>query len=208
MRDGSTSVFGGNSMPTYLVSGAPDIAPSHKNLRRRGKVVRYDTEINGNACVAMRHGRRYIVIAHGTQEGVVQLFRTDWNESRRWLYAGMPHPPKGASIYLYACHSGTALPRALRHCVVAGHFEVVPTPVDEARDVVLAFLSKVEALVASGATAAECRLALEKYVDKQLADAADNANIIRFPILHMLRKSLDYPARSSGRSGTRSRWST
>lgn len=180
-------------MTTYLVSGDEDIRPSHENLRRKGKRVRFDTQIHEEPSRAIKSGRRYIVIAHGNSSGTVKLFRTDWNESRRWLYVGMGQPPSGARIYLYSCHAGRKLPRFLRNCLALGHVDVVPTPVGGAAKVVLRFLNRVEQSIKGDFDASQCREELGRFVNSALIKALDGGDILDVPTLVMLRRSLGNP---------------
>src|SRR5882672_1245768 len=107
---------------TYLISGDSDIHPSHENIRRSGRRVRHGKEVDGDARVVLRTGRRYVVVAHGNPKGTtVSWFREDWSNSQRWLYVGMKRPPEGVRLYLYSCYAGKKLPRFLKKNEVFGH---------------------------------------------------------------------------------------
>jgi len=134
-------------MITYLVSGAIDILPAHELLAQAGRAVRHGVEVGGSASDELIPGSRYVVIAHGDEEGSVYWARGA-GAGERWLWVGMEPAPIGARVYLYCCSAGPRLAEYLRDCECFGHSSAVPMPVDEWADVVIVFLDKVDRLMA------------------------------------------------------------
>lgn len=177
----------------YLVSGDANIRPSHTNLRRAGKRVRFDVEVSDDAFQEFKAGKRYVVVAHGTADGkTVKWFKSATGASRPWLWVGMRRPPRDARIYLYACHAGRKLPRYLRSCEAFGHLDEVPMPTGGARDAVLGFLSEVEAVVANWPhNAATWRAHLADFVNRAyVAEIEGRTGLLTGQALLLLRKSL------------------
>jgi hypothetical protein len=179
---------------SYIVSGANDIAPSDKVIRRSGRRVLYDTEINQDAKQVLKKDARYVVIAHGSPSGTVSLYRTDWGESRPWLFVSMPHPPTGTRMYLYSCHVGNKLPRSLKKCEVSGPLDVVPMPVGFAKNVVLAFFAEIEKLLLDEPKCEPKKWneKLSKFVNTQIALETEKENLQTLTILAILRRALGY----------------
>lgn len=179
-------------MITYLVSGDEDIRPSHENLRRSGRRVRYDDEVDLNAAQALRQRRRYVVVAHGRPDGTILWFNSAAAARVRWLWVGMPDPPTSLRLYLYSCNAGPQLSRFLHDCDCFGHSSTVPMPTDGARVVVLDFLSQVDRLVRSrNFDAATWRSALSAYVNEEWERELENrTSPLKASALQMLSESL------------------
>lgn len=179
----------------YLVSGAEDIQPSHSNLQRKGRRVKFDCAVSDNAADVLRDGRRYVVVAHGNADGTVKWFNSSRGSALPWLWVNMAGPPKGSRIYLYACRVGRLLPRFLKHCEAFGHSHDVPMPLGAMRDVVLRFLDKVHELMSTKTFDSEgWRTLLAKHVNDELVEEVNrpSGNMMTVPALSMLRRSLGY----------------
>ncbi len=178
----------------YLVSGDENIRPSDDNLRRTGRRVRFDDDVDDDAAVELREGKAFVVLAHGQANGTIKWFKSSRGSSARWLWVGMPRPPRRARLYLYSCHAGRRLPHFLKHCEAFGHVDVVPMPVGEARDAVLGFLTQVDWLVSDTPfDFDEWRGHLAEYVNRKYAAEVENPTGISIAgSLLVLRRSLGY----------------
>lgn len=165
------------------------------NIRRTGRRVQHGVEVDGDASVALKAGKRYVVVAHGIEKGTTVLwFRDDWKKARRWLFVGMKTPPKDTRVYLYCCYAGKKLPHFLKGCEVFGHTDTVPTPIGPSRDIVLAFFGEVEKLLKTDFDHDTWRAALGDYVNRLYAAEVQNpTSIWGAPVLAILRKSLGFP---------------
>jgi hypothetical protein len=179
---------------TYLVSGDDDIRPADSVIRRTGRRVRYDNEVNDEAATELRPGKLYIVVAHGSEHGTVSWFKSSRNTVQSWLWVDMPRPPRNVRVYLYSCRVGRRLPRFLKHCEAFGHVDVVPMPLDAATDLVLGFLAQVELLMTSSEfDPDEWRRQLGEYVNRLLVQEVEaRTGLLTGSLLVMLRRSLGY----------------
>jgi hypothetical protein len=180
---------------TYLVSGDGSVSPSEKILERAGRRVRFDTQVDIKAARALKPGQRYVVVAHGTPDGVVMWFRSDATRSARWLWRGMPNPPTGARIYLYSCYAGKELPHTLKHCECFGHTDEVPMPAKHSGDVVVNYLDAVhELMVRSSFDRVSWREELGRTINDALVRELESPSksFMNVPKLLLLRKSLGY----------------
>lgn len=132
---------------TYLVTGASDVVPTHENLRRSGRRVKYGSEVTRTAPEELRLGMKYVVVAHGDQDGVIYWSNDGAGDEIPWLWPGMNPAPGRARVYLYCCNAGPELTRALKSCDCFGHSSKIPAPVNEARAVVLEYLNEVDRLM-------------------------------------------------------------
>lgn len=180
--------------PIYLVSGDSNIRPSDENIRKTGRRVRFDREVNIRAAVELKPGGRFVVVAHGRSDGTIMWFRSDRGTADRWLWVGMTKPPRAVRLYLYACHAGKQLPRQLKHCECFGHVDKVPTPTDGQKHRVLEFLDEVDRLVRDPTlTVEDWRLQLRKFVDDAVVKETENPTDWRDALtLQYLRRSLGY----------------
>lgn len=154
---------------TYLVSGDEDIKPATVVLRRTRRKIRHDSEVHEDASNEIRAGGAFVVVAHGASDGTVSWYSSVRGNSSRWLWVGMPRPPKHSRLYLYSCRAGGRLVPFLRDCVTLGHVGVVPMPIDEYKPVVLGFLRKVDGLIVNPElSAADWKSELAKYVNRAL----------------------------------------
>jgi hypothetical protein len=178
----------------YLVSGDPTIRPSDQNIRRSGRRVRYDVQVCPQAHRELRAGQRFVVVAHGRADGTVLWCDASGGEPRRWLWAGMAHPPANARVYVYACSAGPRVLRALRRCEALAHSDAVPMPVGNARALVLRYFREVDHLLADRhSSPADWHAHLAEYVNRAYADEVANPSSILGPgLLLMLRRSLGY----------------
>jgi hypothetical protein len=179
---------------TYLVSGEESIRPSHQNLRRTGRTVRFDTEVDEHAAVALKTGRRFVVVAHGRADGTVMWFSSARGVSVPWLWVGMERQPSGSRIYLYSCKAGEQLPQHLDRCECFGHVDDVPMPTASTRTVVLRYLNQVDRLVGDPESDVNTwRQRLGEYVNRRLMAEADNpTHFMNSVALQLLRRSLGY----------------
>jgi hypothetical protein len=179
---------------TYLVSGDETIRPSHRNLRRTGRRVRFDSEVNQDAAIALKSGRRFVVVAHGRADGTVMWFSSKGGVSARWLWVGMRRPPAGTRVYLYSCKAGIQLPQHLKRCECFGHVDDVPMPTGITKTVVLRYLNQVDRLVGDRESDVnDWRPRLAKYVNKRLeAEVERPTGFMNSVALQMLRRSLGY----------------
>lgn len=185
-------------MVTYLVSGAEDIHPTHDNLRRSGRVVRHGGQVTRAAPEELRQGMRYVVVAHGDEAGTIFWANEPTEVGSPWLWVGMSPTPVRARVYLYCCNAGPRLSRYLRDCECFGHCSPVPAPVDEARDIVLAYLRQVEGLMhEEDFSVAHWRERLSTYVGEQLDLELDEPSCLLGPSFWLaLSKSLNARADS------------
>lgn len=174
------------------MSGDETIKPSDEVLRRAGRRVRFDNQVDDDAAVELKEGKRFIVVAHGQSNGTVRWYKSSTGNAERWLWVGMERPPKRTRVYLYCCKSGAKLPHFLSGCEVFGHIDVVPMPTGGAQDVVLGFLSVVERLVSStDFDFALWRAHLARYVNREYAAEVEAPRgMLRTSALLMLRQSL------------------
>lgn len=180
---------------TYLVSGAPDIYPTHEILRQTRRVVHHDNEVSDSAARALRKNRAYVVVAHGSADGTVTWHKTAGDSTAKWLWIGMQHPPRKSRVYLYACSAGTRLVPFLKHCEVFGHSNVVLMPIGKYRGPVLQFLGRVDQLLRGSPYSVEnWRTELAKYVNAALAREArkPNSEFEKIAVWMFLRRSLEY----------------
>lgn len=177
---------------TYLVSGHVDIAPTHENLRRAGRRVRHDRDVDLDAARALRSPA--IVISHGSAAGTITWVSSVDGVERDWLWVGMDQAPQNVRVYLYSCSAGPALRRFLRSSEVLGHCDRVPMPVDNARDVVISFLGEVEkAMLIRQSTAADWEARIGKYINARVAEALEGLTSDGDAVaLLYLQKSLGY----------------
>jgi hypothetical protein len=179
----------------YLVSGDNDIRPSHENLLRSGRRVRYDTQVDNNAAVELKARGCFVVIAHGRSDGTVMWFSSARGTADRWLWVGMEAPPVGARLYLYSCRVGKELPAYLDLCECFGHWDDVPMPTGITEHAVLRFLDEVDRLIQDHRSDVSCwRATLGAYVNRALVEEAEKAdsNYMDSVAFHMLRQSLGY----------------
>lgn len=179
-------------MTLYLVSGDPDILPSHEIIRQRGKLVSHDDDIGERAGEFLTANDYYILVAHGGPR-TVRLFRSTWGEQRPWLFVGMSEPPQGIRLYLYSCSAGLELPDFLDSCEAFGHVDRVPMPT--AGDGVCEFLAKVEEVLHQeydrDAWASELASFVNQRFVSAIRDAEQGGQDFRAPLIWtMLRKSL------------------
>jgi hypothetical protein len=179
---------------TYLVSGDHDIRPCDVILRKSGRRVRHDREVDRTASREIRPGKKYVVVAHGNADGTIMWCRSEEGVSAKWLWVGMSSPPRGARLYLYSCRVGRVLPRYLKQCECFGHLDVVPMPVATKNDVVLAYLDQVDQLMNQPAFGVEdWRQRLTAYVNREYVNAIlKSAPLASVLPLIQLRRSLGY----------------
>lgn len=176
----------------YLVSGDADIRPSDENIRRSGRRVRYDSDVDPEARRELRAGHRFVVVAHGRADGSV-LWSSSANGARqRWLWADMANPPAGARVYVYACSAGPRVLSALRQCEAFAHIDSVPMPVSHARNIVLKYFNEIDRLLADlHNTSADWHAHLAQYVNDAYADEVERpSSMLGSSVLYMLRRSL------------------
>jgi hypothetical protein len=180
-----------SSQIVYLVSGHVDIKPSHVNIRRSGRRVKYDLEVSPDAAAELRSGRTFVVVSHGRPNGTVTWYRSDRGSAQRWLWVGMDSPPKGARLYLYACMAGRRLPRWLRRCEALGHFDEVPMPVNGARAVVMRYFDEVDRVIDDRSLEpSDWRVELVRHLDEaHAAEVANPTGYLCSAALLMLRRS-------------------
>jgi hypothetical protein len=177
------------------VSGDDNIRPSHENLRRSGRRVRYDTQVDHNAARELKARGRFVVIAHGRSDGTVMWFSSARGTAARWLWVGMKAPPVGARLYLYSCYAGKELPTCLNRCECFGHSDEVPMPTKGTKKVVLRFLDEVDRLIQNHKTkVSSWRATLGAYVNRALVEEAEKADsdFMNSVALLLLRRSLGY----------------
>ena len=181
--------------PVYLVSADANIKPSDEVLRRTGRRVRYGAEVDKEAAIAMKPGGRFVVVAHGRDDGTVMWLGGDDDRPGRWLWIGMRKPPKESEVYLYSCRAGKKLPRHLKHCKCLGHVDVVPSPLGGRKDVVIGFLDEVDRVMRISTSPVEWHQGLVAYVDSLYVKAVErSATLGYFLPLLILRKSLGAPS--------------
>lgn len=179
---------------TYLVSGAEDVKHCIELLRRTGRPVKGDREVDTVASAELKPGKRYVIVAHGASSGRVMWSRSDSCEPLKWLWVGMRQPPKNVRLYLYSCHAGLKLARHLKHCECFGHSDAVPTPNGSADDIVLEYLDKVDEVVRKSRFDREkWRQVLGEFVNNRLVTEVESlsAPFNVFALL-VLRKSLGF----------------
>lgn len=176
----------------FVVSGEEDIRDTANLLRSQGYSVVHDEEVEECAQVALSGGR-YLVVAHGSQDGSITIARSS-GETTKWLWVNMPDPPSGGRVYLYACHAGEKLVPALDACEAFGHVDLVPMASDDAEHCVSQFLAQAASLVASeGFDRTTWQRTLCAFLDVALQDAYDNEGAMNdFYVVHLLRKSLRF----------------
>lgn len=166
----------------FIVCAKADQRYGVKLFRQEGWVVRSGVTVSIHAGRALPAGSRSILVGHG-EPAAFWLACGGYARSRKWLWAGMPRPPKDARIYLYSCSCASRLAPSLRSNFVVGHYKDVPTPRQENRAVVLPFLRKVFELMDTGthATPAAFRPALNRLaarlVQEHYTDTDDRALI-------------------------------
>ena len=180
---------------SYLVSGDEQIRPSHENLRKAGRHVRHDGEVNDDASTELRGGKCFVVIAHGSADGTLRWYKSSRGSSLPWLWVGMPNAPRHVRLYLYSCKAGRKLPRYLKHCEAFGHVDEVPMPTAPVEPIVLGYLAEVDRLVsASDFDQSAWRQALAAYVDRAYVQEVENpTGMLGSSALLLLRRSLGYP---------------
>jgi hypothetical protein len=179
----------------YLVSGDENIRPSHENLRRSGRRVRYDTQVNDNAALELKARGRFVVVAHGRSDGTIMWFSSARGNAAAWLWVGMETPPVGTRFYLYSCYAGEKLHAHFQRCECFGHSGEVPMPTSGTRKVVLRYLDEVDRLIQNHKSELSTwRATLGAYVNRLLVEEAEKSNgsFINSVALQMLRKSLGY----------------
>lgn len=120
------------------------------------------------AAEELRADGRYVVVAHGGADGTVVWCDNDGSH-QPWMWVGMDPAPTRTRVYLYCCHAGPALTRALKHCESFGHSSRVPAPVEGAEAVVVPFLDRVDELMnGDDFDAAAWRRELSSFVAEQL----------------------------------------
>lgn len=178
----------------YLVSGDENIYPAHTNLKRSGRPVRHDTQVADNAADTIKTGRRFVVIAHGNAAGTISWFNSDRGTTAPWLWVGMPDPPSGGRVYLYACSAGERLRRFLTKCECFGHSTPVPMPTGGTEDVVLRYLDEVDRLMLqSEMDYATWRERLGRFVNREYAvEVLNRTGALNAAAWALLRESLGY----------------
>jgi hypothetical protein len=179
----------------YLVSGDENIRPSHRNLRQSGRRVRYDTQVSDDAAVELRARGRFVVVAHGRQDGTVMWFSSTRGTAARWLWVGMEKPPVQSRVYLYSCNAGEKLSTFLEHCESFGHSGEVPMPTAGTRRMVLRYLDEVDRLMRDRRSdVATWRTTLGAYINRALVGEAEkkNGSFMNSVALQLLRRSLGF----------------
>lgn len=179
-------------MITYLVSGDADIEPTSTNLRESGRTVRQGDEVERLAPDALGAGGRFVVVAHGNEQGTVYWVRRVEDERQEWVWVGMDPAPHGSRVYFYCCKAGPEISRFLRECDCLGHCDIVPMPVGDDVRLVLSFLDQVDRLMTEEHfDAGRWRAELSKFVNVNFDRELDNPTSDRAPCLWlMLSKSL------------------
>ncbi len=180
---------------TYLVSGDEDIRPSHEVLRKTNRLVRYDAEVHEDAAVELKAGHGFVVVAHGSASGTVTWFNSIKNSESNWLWVGMPTPPRGSHIYVYACNAGKKLAQFLVNCEVLGHVDVVPMPLGNLEPAVTSFLDKVDSLLRDPSLNPQNWAdELARFVNNSLAEKGLNPDSAWEDVATMLllRRSMGY----------------
>ena len=179
-------------MITYLVSGDADIEPATMNLRQSQRLVRHGLEVPAVAVEALGVGERFVVVAHGSDDGTVFWSGGVAEERERWLWVGMEPAPVRSRVYLYCCKAGPRISKYLNACECIGHRDVVPTPVDDSAEVVLRFLDEVDVLMLEDEfDPISWRRRLSGFVNAQLDREVDNSTSLRAPLLwFILSKSI------------------
>jgi hypothetical protein len=141
----------------------------------------------------LHEGGRFVVVAHGRADGTVLWFSSNAGTVIRWLWVGMPRPPKKARVYLYACLAGRKLSRFLKHCDAFGHSDVVPMPTGGAQGVVLRYFDEVDRLMRRDGTTQHWRATLGRYInDVYVKEIEQPTGLLTVPALLMLRRSLGF----------------
>ena len=180
---------------TYLVSGDPTIQPSHEVLARTGRDVRYDVQVDDSARRELKGGRSFVVVAHGNMNGTVSWFNSTRGSAAPWLWVGMPKQPRGTFLYLYACKAGRLLIPFLTRCDAFGHVDSVPMPLEAAKGAVLAFLNRVDELIADPRfTPDDWAKELARYIDNAFIAETERpaARWERVAVMLMLQRSMKY----------------
>ncbi len=162
-------------------------------LRKSGRYVRHDNDVDELAARILRGRNRFVVVAHGSDDGTIHWFKSDRGTSDRWLWVGMKKPPKNARVHLYACSAGTKLVPSLKQCESFGHSDSVPMPVGRQRHVVLGFLDRADrALRRSTYDVDAWRKELGDYVNQALdVESRKKKNaLLNVSLLLKLRRSL------------------
>ena len=176
-------------MTVYLVSGDADIEPAGSNLKNNGRTVRLGMDVDLSAVNTLEVGGKFVVVAHGSENGTIYWRRENADASREWVWVGMNPAPHGSRIYFYCCKAGPEITHFLRDCDCFGHCDVVPMPVDSE---VLEYLDEVDKLMeGEDFNAAEWRLALSEFVNANFSRELDAPTSVRAPCIWlMLSKSL------------------
>jgi hypothetical protein len=135
---------------------------------------------------------KYVVVAHGDAEGTV-YWSADANGDQPWLWVGMKPAPSKTRVYLYCCSAGPQLSRYLKDCECFGHCSSVPAPVEEAKPIVLAYLSEVDRLMVQSEFHSEkWRISLSTFVGEMLdEELAEPSSLLGPSFLVALGKSLN-----------------
>lgn len=188
----------------FVLSAEMDFDEPHEILNNNGYRILRGLDVSESASDTLFNGGRFIVIAHGTDEGALTIHAD--NGGRDWLWVGMDNPPIDSRIYVYACHVGKLMVPFLSECEAFGHISPVPTlSSDETDDYVKMFLDRVYNLVSNEQfDRNKWQETLIQLVDSWLAeesidDDLDDDDVEEFPanakalfIIHMLRKSLNF----------------